>query len=112
MSKPNVDILLATYNGADFLGEQLDSLLRQTYRDWQLLIRDDGSEDQTLNIIESYITSRSRQIYLFKDNHRALGAVGNFAKLIKYSQAEYTLFCDQDDVWLKEKLELSLKRMQ
>jgi glycosyltransferase involved in cell wall biosynthesis len=112
MSKPNVDILLATYNGADFLGEQLDSLLRQTCRDWQLLIRDDGSEDRTLTIIESYIASRPGQIYLLKDNHRALGAAGNFAKLIKYSQAEYTLFCDQDDVWLKEKLELSLKRIQ
>ncbi len=100
----DVDILLATYNGEKFLKEQIDSILNQTYPHFNLLIRDDGSTDRTLEIIKSYQDPRIKLI----ENKSNGGVVSNFSSLLQASFAPYVLLCDQDDVWNLDKVEKML----
>lgn len=99
-----VDILLATYNGEKYLKEQLDSLKRQTLTEFRVLIHDDGSKDQTINIINQLIKEDERFV-LVNDNIRFGNAGSNFLHLLQFSTSEYIIFCDQDDIWLETKLE-------
>ena len=100
----NVQILLSTYNGERYLGALLDSILAQTYQDWNLLIRDDGSSDGTMSVIQDYISKDSRITLLpSKEN---VGVISSFELLLKSSSAPYLLFCDQDDVWLPKKVDI------
>lgn len=107
-----IDILLATYNGARFLPEQLRSLEEQTFRDWQLVVRDDGSTDGSVAVVEEWAARTGRPIRIIKDGRTGLGAMGNFGALLEASDAPYFALCDQDDVWLPDKLSLMLKRLQ
>jgi glycosyltransferase involved in cell wall biosynthesis len=107
-----VDILMATYNGEKYLKDQIDSILNQTYTDWKLYIRDDGSNDNTLNIINEYIEKYRSKIILIKDDKSGLGAKLNFGELLKYSTSEYCMFSDQDDIWLEDKIKLTLEEMK
>jgi glycosyltransferase involved in cell wall biosynthesis len=107
-----IDILLATYNGEKYLRQQLDSIFAQTNQDWQLLIRDDGSVDGTLSIIEDYMSRYPGRVRLISDNKGRLGVCLNFGELLNYSTAEYIMFSDQDDVWLPYKIEITLHTMQ
>jgi glycosyltransferase involved in cell wall biosynthesis len=106
-----IDILLATYNGAVYLPAQLDSLLAQTHKDWRVLARDDGSSDSTLSVLETYARNYPEQFKIIRDEGRA-GAKVSFSRLIAASSAPYIAFCDQDDVWKPEKLELLLKALR
>lgn len=106
-----VDILMATYNGEKYIKEQIESILNQTYQDWILYIRDDGSKDNTLSIIKSYIDSYPNKIYLVETGKKNMGAKLNFSELMKNSKSDYCMFCDQDDVWNKDKIEVTLNRM-
>jgi glycosyltransferase involved in cell wall biosynthesis len=107
-----IDILLATYNGEKYLNQQIDSILAQTCKDFRLLIRDDSSSDNTINIIKNYISKFPDKIRLIVDNKGRLGIAQNFAALLESSQSEYIMFCDQDDVWLADKIELTLNAMR
>jgi glycosyltransferase involved in cell wall biosynthesis len=109
----NVEILLATYNGEKYLEEQIDSILNQSFIDWNLVIRDDKSEDKTLHIIEKYVQKYPQKIFLIQDgeSNSRLGASQNFSKLLKHSSADYILFSDQDDIWLSNKIKDSLEHM-
>ena len=107
-----IDILLAAYNGEKFLKEQVDSIFSQTCKNWQLLIRDDGSTDATIQIIKSYIEKYPDKIRLIEDNLGNLGVAQNFGTILQQSKSEYIMFCDQDDVWLPEKIELTLNKMK
>lgn len=98
---------MATFNGAAYLREQLDSLLRQTYAHWQLIVHDDGSTDDTLLILDEYRRMDPR-ITVMDDGIVGLGPAGNFLHLMQYVNSEYYLFCDQDDIWLEEKVERQL----
>ena len=111
-SKRSTDILLATYNGQEYLKEQIDSILAQSNQDWQLLIRDDASDDDTLNIIKDYVARYSDNIKLIEDSGCHLGASLNFQRLLENSIAEYIMFSDQDDVWLPPKIEATLNLMK
>ena len=104
------DIVLSTYNGEEFLAEQLDSLLNQTDDDWRLLVRDDGSEDRTVEILHEYAGRFSEKMKII-DGGRSerLGPCGSFGRLLDESQAEYIAFCDQDDVWMSDKLKKLLE---
>ncbi len=108
-------IVLAAFNGADFLREQLDSLIAQTEPQWSLLIRDDGSMDNTQEIVRDY-SKKDGRIHLLSDDDGPTGAVvGNFAILLAAALAEgaeYVFCCDQDDVWEPNKLELVLARLK
>lgn len=106
-SNTSLAILLATYNSSKYLREQLDSLYNQTYTDWTLYVRDDGSKDDTIDIIGEY-QSRYKNIVITKDNKGGLGAMKNFIALVDSVDAEYYIFCDHDDVWLPNKIELTI----
>ncbi|MFN8575920.1 MAG: glycosyltransferase family 2 protein [Candidatus Sericytochromatia bacterium] len=107
-SNIRVDILLATYNGEKYLEEQLDSIINQTYKNWFVIVRDDGSSDLTLNIIEQFCKNYPDKSLFIKDSESNLGPCFNFGKLLTYSTSNYIMFCDQDDIWLENKIELSL----
>lgn len=107
-----IDILLATYNGEKYLNQQIDSIITQTYKDWQLLIRDDLSTDNTVNIIKNYICKYPDKIRLIEDNKGHLGLAQNFGALLELALSEYIMFCDQDDIWLPNKIELTLNTMK
>jgi glycosyltransferase involved in cell wall biosynthesis len=108
-SAPLVAILLCTYNGARFLAEQLDSLEAQTHQNWVVFASDDGSTDQTLEILQQYqakwpagkLTILSGPQKGFCQNFLSLACDANI-------EANYYAFCDQDDVWLPNKLSVAL----
>ena len=111
MKKKRLAILLATYNGERFLQEQLDSIYRQTYGgDWTLYIHDDGSTDGTPRIIADN-AARHDNVVVF-DYKGGTGPKDNFLGMLRRVDADYYMFCDQDDVWRDDKVELSMQRMQ
>lgn len=107
-----IDILLATYNGGNYIREQLKSIFNQSYKDFTLIIRDDLSTDNTLSIIEEFRVLYPEKIIVLTDELGRLGASNSFMTLLKYSNADYVMFCDQDDVWLENKIELTIKKMK
>ncbi|MBQ3509775.1 MAG: glycosyltransferase family 2 protein [Peptococcaceae bacterium] len=107
-----IDILMATYNGEKFLRPQLDSILHQSNQEWRLIIRDDCSTDNTVQIIKEYQLLRPEQIFLIQADRPSGSAQNNFFQLLQYSRAEYVMFADQDDVWLHRKVEMTLYKMQ
>ncbi len=106
-----IAILLATYNGEQYLRQQLDSLLGQTFKDIHLYVRDDGSTDTTPQIIREY-ARRHLNITVLEEGEKNMGSKWNFEHLLRAAHADYYMFCDQDDVWLPNKIELSLLKMR
>lgn len=107
-----IQILLATYNGEKYLAELLDSLVSQTYQAWELLVHDDGSVDNTFDILLGYQENYSDRIKILDDGLVMGNARDNFAHLITLSTAKYVMFCDQDDVWLPDKIEKTFCKIQ
>ena len=105
-----IAILMATYNGEPYLKEQLDSLLKQTHRQWTLYIHDDGSTDGTLNLLRQYASQYDNIRIL--DYPSQKGAKNNFLSLLQRVEARYYMFCDQDDVWLKDRIAISLEEIE
>lgn len=111
MSKENevkVAILMATYNGDQFIDEQLDSILSQTYRNIEVIIRDDGSSDSTIRILEEK-QKIDKRIIIIKNNSGKHGVFLNFWNLLhiakKSANYDYYFFADQDDIWASTKIE-------
>jgi rhamnosyltransferase len=109
MTFPSCAILLATHNGESFLQKQLDSLFSQTYTHFTLYISDDASTDSTVEIIQAYMQQHSNIKLLC--NKKRLGYVKNFEKLLCSCDEEYIAFCDQDDIWESDKLEIEMDAM-
>ena len=103
-----IDILMATYNGERYLDVQISSIVNQTYKDWRLYIRDDGSLDNTVNIIKKWENLDNR-IIVIQDEKKIGNPGSNFLELLKYSTADFICFCDQDDYWFENKLEKMLE---
>lgn len=101
-----VDILLASYNSEKYLSAQIDSIIAQSFQNWRLIIRDAGSEDDTLQIIEKYRAMHPDKI-VFTGSAPA-SVLENFSALLENSDAEYSMFCDHDDVWFPHKIKLTL----
>lgn len=95
---------MATYNGEAYLAQQLRSLQNQTFREWELLIHDDGSSDKTIDIIRSF-AKEDKRIKIIEDGIRFSCSELNFMHLLKFSTSPYIAFCDQDDIWLENKLQ-------
>lgn len=110
-SSDRVDIVLATYSGETYIAEQLDSIIQQTHTNWKLIIRDDGSKDGTKEILKQYSLKDDR-IFIIEDNDGNLGFNKNFLTLVSKTSANYISICDQDDVWLPEKVSLSLEKIK
>lgn len=104
-----VAILMSTFNGEKYIAEQIESIQKQTYKNWKLFIRDDGSSDNTLTIINEYC-SRDKRITILKSK-KNVGIVGSFLALLKHAKSKFYMFCDQDDVWLHSKIQDSLEVM-
>jgi glycosyltransferase involved in cell wall biosynthesis len=106
-----VQILLSTYNGEKYVEEQMNSLLKQTYPNVEILIRDDGSTDQTLQILEKYDVLHQNVIVMKKKN---TGVVKSFFNLIaeSSSEADYFAFCDQDDIWKSDKVSRVIEKLE
>lgn len=98
---------MATYNGEKFLQEQIESIIHQTYTNFEFIIIDDNSEDSTYQICYKYAEKDSR-IKLFR-NEKNLGLNKNFEKAIKIACGDYLVFADQDDIWDLSKIEKLLK---
>ncbi|SFA42233.1 Glycosyl transferase family 2 [Pedobacter suwonensis] len=111
MSKDNIVILMATYNSQQFLRPQLQSIVEQSFRDWKLYIRDDGSQDNTLEIIQDFV-NKDERITLINDRQSNMGAARSFMLLLENIEADYFFFCDHDDFWLPEKVERSMLEMK
>jgi glycosyltransferase involved in cell wall biosynthesis len=107
----SVEILLSTYNGAKYLRPQLESLLGQDYLDLKILLRDDGSTDDTLHIVEQFARNHANLRVVTGSN---LGFIGSFFKLLELASpdTEYIALCDQDDVWLPNKLSRAIERLK
>lgn len=106
-----ITVVMGTYNGEKYIAEQIDSIINQTFQDWCLLIRDDGSSDGTLSIIREYV-QQIPNIFLLEDSLGNLGFNRNFMTLIEHADSPYISICDQDDVWLPNKLLTSLNAIQ
>lgn len=108
-----ITILLSSYNGEKYLKEQLDSLFAQTYKNFQIIVRDDGSTDKTKYILNEYEKNYPNKVQIIEDSIGNLGSSKSFMKLLEYSSdCEYVMFCDQDDVWLPEKIEMSINKIK
>ena len=108
-SEDRVAVLLCTYNGEKYLAEQLDSLIGQTYENFVCYVHDDGSKDRTMQILEEYKQKMQDRLVITQYQNDRHSASYNFCSLTKYADEkldeQYIMFCDQDDVWLPEKIE-------
>lgn len=106
-----IAILLSTYNGYEYLEQQVNSILKQSNTEWQLYIRDDGSTDGTVSLIRKL--SHNPQITFFNDKEITnVGTVRSFMDLLENIDADYFMFSDQDDYWLPNKIQDTLEEMQ
>lgn len=108
MSDKKVAVIMSTYNGEKFVAEQLDSILNQTYSNIEIIIRDDGSKDNTVNIIKEY-QKQYKNIKLYEGKN--LGFIKSFFELLKLAEADYYAYADQDDVWLQNKIRLAVNSL-
>lgn len=104
MSRDRVDIVMATYNGAQYIDEQLRSLCRQTYVEWRCLVHDDGSTDGTQDILRAWAAKEARIVFI-EDGIHGLGPAKHFLYILKYSDAPWVMWADQDDIWFENKIE-------
>lgn len=106
-----IAILLSTYNSSKYIKEQIDSIIKQTNTEWFLYIRDDCSTDNTVEIIKDY-SFRYSNIYLFNTVKENIGPCKSFLWLLEKVESEYYMFCDHDDIWIQNKIEISFKIMK
>lgn len=104
-----ISIALATYNGSKFLQKQLNSILNQTMDDFEVVICDDSSSDNTMDILQDYANNDSRiKVY---QNETNLGFKKNFEHILTLCKGEFIAFCDQDDIWEPNHLEILYKNI-
>jgi len=107
-----LDILLPTYNGGAYVRRLIESVVEQMDAGCRLLIRDDGSSDETAAIVGELALRYADRIVWFENDGRRLGPRGSFGRLLEYSDADYVALCDQDDVWLPGRLSKPLERIR
>lgn len=96
-----VSIITASYNSAEWIGKTIESVIAQSYPNWELLITDDGSHDSTVEVVNSYIEKDSR-IKLFRLNENQGAGVARNNSISK-SSGKYLAFLDSDDMWIDRK---------
>ena len=107
---PKVVVLISTYNGEEYLCHQIDTILNQTWENLELFVRDDGSKDSTLDILEEYSTKYSNVTYVKGKN---VGSNQSFLEMLKIApEADYYSLADQDDDWMPEKIARAVEKIQ
>jgi glycosyltransferase involved in cell wall biosynthesis len=101
--KPKISIAMATYNGAKYIKEQLTSIAKQDYLPYELVICDDCSIDDTVEIIKKFASTVNFPVHIYR-NEQNLGFANNFLKCASLCKGDWIAFSDQDDVWLSKKL--------
>lgn len=110
MKKEKVAVLVSTYNGENYIAEQLDSIINQTYKNIDIYVRDDGSKDNTRKILEKY--AKEKKIIYIKSN-KNLGYPEAFYELMrKAKKSDYYAFSDQDDIWYEDKIERGVEKLR
>ncbi|MDD2358074.1 MAG: glycosyltransferase family 2 protein [Thiovulaceae bacterium] len=104
-----VSIAMATYNGDEFLKEQLDSIYAQSYKNIEVIVCDDCSSDKTIEILKMYEIKYGLKYYM---NEQNLGYVKNFERAINLCNGDYIALADQDDIWLENKIEFLLANIE
>lgn len=107
-----ISILLASYNGEKYIAKQIESLLNQTEQRFVLYICDDCSTDRTYEIEKKYAEQYPEKIVLYRNEKNTGSAKHNFIRMMIEHKDDYVMLCDQDDVWIPEKVEITLKKMQ
>jgi len=107
-----VSILLASYNGEKYITEQIDSLLCQTFQNFKLFICDDKSTDGTYSLILRYAEKYPDRILVAQNKENSSSAKYNFMQMMISHKDDYVMLCDQDDVWLPNKIEITLAKMK
>lgn len=106
---PRVNVLMSTYNGEKYIVEQIESVLKQSYQNIHLYIRDDGSSDGTVRILKDY-EKDSRITVVYGANE---GYGRSFLELLRQADiGEYWAYCDQDDVWMRDKLKAAVEWLE
>lgn len=108
-AKPLVSVVMTTYNGARYLAEQIESILAQSLSDFELIIADDGSSDETVSILEHFAARDTR--INFYVNPSNLGVNRNVSRALERTRGAFIAIADQDDIWEPEKLEILLDRI-
>lgn len=117
-NKGKVAILMATYNGDKYLTEQIDSILNQSYKNWELFISDDGSTDGTFSIINNYCNKYPEKIKNITNIRNTKSACENFLYLLSYikknflNSFDFFMLCDQDDIWKSNKVYISVQSLK
>ena len=106
MTMPKVSVIIPTYNAARWIGETIDSVQSQTYKNYEIIVIDDGSVDSTREVLEKYIKNIN---YIYQDN-KGVSSARNHG--IKISAGEYIAFLDNDDIWLPDKLSLQIQVLE
>src|SRR3978361_2227094 len=104
MTEPLISVIMPAYNAQKYVAKSIESVLAQTWQNWELIIADDGSTDDTAEVIKQFCISDLRIKYTPLSNSGP-GMAKNAA--IAKSQGKYIAFLDSDDLWAKEKLQLS-----
>ncbi len=99
-----IAILLAAYNAEKYIAAQIESIINQTCCEWHLYIRNDGSKDATQDIIDDFCSTYPDKITQIDKGGENLGCNGNFFRLLERIDSDYYMFCDSDDVWLRDKV--------
>ena len=110
-TKFSVSVVMATFNGGRFISEQLDSIARQTHLPAELIVSDDASTDDTIKIVKTFAKTAPFPVRIV-ENETRLGYGGNFLSATRHASGAYLAFCDQDDIWLPNKLDVSLKTIE
>ena len=103
MMEPLVSIIMPCYNAERYVAQSIESVLAQTYYNWELLITDDGSTDKSVEIISKYCTKDDRITVLVPDEHQGIARTRNMS--ISHAKGKFVAFLDSDDIWYPEKLE-------
>lgn len=106
---PVVSVVMATYNGAEYIKEQLDSILKQSVQPDEVIIRDDCSTDSTVEIVNSFIEENELNNWRLIRSTKNIGWKANFHRLLTEAKGDIIFLCDQDDIWLEDKVKSQTK---
>ena len=106
--RPNISVCMTVYNGAEFIRQQIQSVLDELTGDDELIIHDDLSTDETVKVVAEFVADRRVK---FRKNEKKLGVVKNFERTLQEARGDYVFLCDQDDIWFPEKLTVAIKNI-